>query len=202
MVALHDAIRVKNVAPPDHKYSKLEFFHGPGQRWVLNPTEEAVVPYYIAKNWFGDVRSGGTVTTQPAQTDIGTQTSVIPTREFEVARLHTHYGLHSGPTNTFDKDSVPNVELYDMDGNRVPSVLEDPEGKNVVEATQTVSQYEAMQRQIEQLTSMVNQLQGSSGPPATVPFNAQKVTVPDEREDDSTGYNTVANIPTDDVEGV
>jgi len=190
-LSLHDTVKVRNVAPAAHKYGTLKIFHGPAVQFEIPSGGEQYVPYYVAKNWFGDVRSSMTVSTHLENTDVGPRTAVIPTREFEVNRLHSHYGLHTGPTDRFIDSEVPQVELYDMDGNRIPTVLEDPEGLNVIEAKQSVSQMQTMLEEMAAMRAELNALKGNTEP---APEDEAPELAPIDDPD-----NAIDDLPIDDA---
>lgn len=210
VIDMDTSLKVVNVAPPDHKYSELKFFHGPNRIWILKPGESAYVPYYIVKSWFGDIRSAGDFVNTTAQSDIGTIVATIPPRAAEVARLRAHYGLHTGQDASFvdNQHEIPQVELYTPDGEKLPTVLEDPEGKTTIEATSTISQAESQDKRIAELEALVHKLLADRERPVITPDPVTPETVKnvvravddddDDEDDGSGGFTRI--LPTDDID--
>lgn len=107
------------------------------------------------------------------------------TREYE--RLRVLYGAYENDL-LWDANK-PQLEVYTLDGEtRIYTVVDDPEGKRVMPAQQTVAgaasyeaQIAAMQRQITALQTLITQGQPAAGPQPHVPpipVDAQKVQGP------------------------
>lgn len=87
--------------------------------WRIDPGSETLVPKGAANLWFGD----------------GALVDTLKRRDRSLAydRLRSRYGA-------YERDDIweankPNVEVYDLDGNRVWTIIEDPEGNTLVNAS-------------------------------------------------------------------
>lgn len=195
IVSHEDFVRVKNVgtAPLNVGYD--------GRRWTLKPgaAKDTVMPAAAAFLWFGDPRSGGTSQTVRDEKGI---LCIVPDRLSEVRRLRAKYGGSTGDEATFDDVKIPSVEVYDLDGDRLTMVIDDPQGNSVLQATSTVAERDDLlalvqrqQRQLEQLMKLagvdgaeaqterelpVDDSQGvETGPPKTAGIQPDLAVVPD-----------------------
>lgn len=124
------------------------------RKYELVPGKTSFIPAACAFNWFGDPRSGGTY---QSILDVDGTRGFIPDRATEVRRLRIKWGAGLlGDESNFDGVDVPDVEIKTADGEEIISVLNDPEGKNVITSNTTVRDDEALrelvasqQRQIE-----------------------------------------------------
>ena len=163
-----------------------------GRKWQLDPGVPKLLPVPCANLWFGDPRSG--IKTQAFKDDQGRADGFIPARATEVRRLRVKYGCLYGDEanfkNTLRRDSngeiiggqIPKVTVATLDGDIMPMVVSDPEGKNVNEAKQTINDQaeliSVIQRQQKQIELLMRQ-----------------VGVPD---DAITGNTPESELPTDD----
>lgn len=149
--------------------------------YVLQPGKDTWVPFPAVALWFGDPRSAGTLASIVDERGVRTY---VPDRETEVRRLRVKYG------NAFGDESVvtgyPDVELYDMDNDRVMSVLDDPTGENVMPAQSTVADQsnlmtiiQRQQAQIDQLAKLAGLNQSAESQVNPVPAAAIDATGPD-----------------------
>ena len=192
----HSVVKVRNVAPPEHRFGKLTIFHGPNQQWTIPSGGEDHVPYYVAKSWFGDSRSAADFIHTSANSDLGVVTATIPPRKAEVARLRAHYGLTAGRDDVFvdNQSEIPQVELTSVDGDKIPTVLEDPEGHTTISASTTQSQAFAQQQTIAKLQAQVELLMSKLTP-------EDQITSDIDSDPELDGFESVQTLPTDDAEG-
>jgi len=205
-IDLNSSMTVKNVAPSGHKFAVLTLSYGPKSVYQIASGEQRQVPFAVVKMALGDVRSSADAQVTEAHTDMGMQKSVIPPRKFEVNRLHVFYGLHLTQEDTFEDvaDRVPQVELY-FDGMRIPTVIEDPLGKSVVVAHQTVTENESLRAELAELRQMFNEMKDGSGGTKITSIRSKSTRVvtpsPEESDNDTQDNDDfVGNLPTDDVD--
>lgn len=122
-----------------------------GRRYVLNPNEKIPVPWEAAVLWYGDPRSSENIAS--LRDPLTDATSFIPDRESEVRRLVVRYGGD-------EHARFPDVEILDLDGNNLYSVIEDPEGSHVMPARATVDEVAEKDRKISTLESRLARLEG------------------------------------------
>lgn len=128
------------------------------RKYELSPGKTAFIPAACAFNWFGDPRSGATY--QSILDADGTR-GFIPDRATEVRRLRIKWGAGLlGDESNFDGVDIPDVEILTAEGEAVITVLSDPEGKNVIQASHSKADDEQLrelvasqQRQIEAMKS-------------------------------------------------
>lgn len=104
----------------------------------LKPGDTKFVPAEAVINAFGDPRSGPT---QRSVKTEGGESAVVPSRLQEVRRLRLLYGGGGvGDDSNFDLVDVPDVTVETLEGEEVKTVLHDPSGDSVTQATQTISE--------------------------------------------------------------
>lgn len=104
------------------------------KKYRIAPGAQQPIPFEAAKLAFGDPRSG------PQMTSIRDFRGVVhwlPDRASEIRRLRCLYDNQAGDESTVLKH--PKVEVFDLEGNRVVTVLDDPAGESVTPANQSVS---------------------------------------------------------------
>lgn len=123
---------------------------------TLMPDKDAFLPFPCVALWFGDPRAD--VALGSVQDNRGIRT-YIPDRETEIRRLRAKYDNQFGDETVIVK--APNVEVYALDGERVLTVLDDPQGEHIRPASETVADRNDLlsllaqqQRQIDVLTEM------------------------------------------------
>lgn len=127
------------------------------KQYKLEPGKDAFVPFEAACLWFGDPRSGNAVASLRNQHGL---VSFVPDRDTEVRRLRVKYGNIGGDERFVDP--APSVSVYDLEGDRITTVLDDPEGANVTVASPSVAEQsdlvalvQKQQRQIDLLLSQM-----------------------------------------------
>lgn len=128
-------------------------FHQSNKKRILQPGQEAMVPWDIATSLFGD----------PAAID--TTTDQARTRVWKQSR--GQFGYQSGSMTMEEWEELrPKVEVYDVEtGERIYMVIEDPEGNlygpNRVMSNDTINagaleaQLAHMQKQVDTLTQLL-----------------------------------------------
>lgn len=129
-----------------------------GRNYKLEPGKDQFVPFECATLWFGDPRSTNLV--QSAVNDKGIR-SFIPDRESEVRRLRVKYGNQGGDERYVQVH--PFVEVYDVEGNRINTVLDDPDGETINVATPTVADNRDLQSLIERQQKQIDFLLSKVG---------------------------------------
>lgn len=134
---------------------------------------ESFVMWEVMVYWLGN----------PALTDESIR-SKQRTREYE--RLRVLYGAYEN--DLLWEANRPRLEVRTLDDQRIHTVVDDPEGKYVMPAQQTVAgaasyeaQIAALQRQLGALQTLVEQGQppvGAQQPMPPIPMDAQKVAGP------------------------
>lgn len=131
------------------------------RKFTLQPDKEMFIPAACAFCWFGDPRASSVY--QSILGEDGTR-MFVNDRLTEVRRLRIKWGAPiEGDERTFDGVPVPNVEIWTQDGERVVTVIDDPEGKNVISASPSVSDDEGLrelvrkqQRDLEMLKARLD----------------------------------------------
>jgi len=126
-----DIVRIVN------KGSAAFYIQWDSKVYTLEPEKDAFVPFEAACLWFGDPRSTGTIrSTRDNKGLVG----FVPDREAEVRRLRVKFGNLGGDERFVQ--NAPNIEVYDIQGTRIVTVLDDPEGKVVNVSMPTVQDRE------------------------------------------------------------
>ncbi len=115
------------------------------QIYKMLPGQECIAPFIAACNWFG----------HPDAMD-----GLNPRERFrtdEVARLRVYYGVYDDAEKW--ETNMPKVQVYDLDGNRILTVLDDPEGDELSPALQTVAEKQNLEFQLDQLKRQMKQMQ-------------------------------------------
>lgn len=137
MMQPNDVCRLKNVGTKEWKgtYNSQTYRAAPGG--------ETIVPFIGVCNWFG----------HPDAVDGATPKEKYRTEEY--LRLRTYYGVYDGidgfTMEELWEQNVPKVEIHDLDGTRIITVVDNPEGTHLMEATQTINEKFALEQQLAQL---------------------------------------------------
>jgi hypothetical protein len=140
--------------------------------------ERCWMPIEAARSWFGDERSTEAMDTGLSRKGIRSWVNDRPT---EVRRLRCLYDNRMGDENVII--GYPVVEVYTLEGERVPMVLDDPMGVNSTPAKMTVADNDHLHmliaKQQAQLDQMRRQIEANA--PSSQRPRAPKAT---KREDD------------------
>lgn len=93
-------------------------------KYAIQPGSESVVPWYAAVLWFGDPRV------------LDDEVRGLFARADELLRVLTRMGsggLDGRGLSEAERVKVdhPGVQVFDIDGNRIEMLIDDPEGENV-----------------------------------------------------------------------
>lgn len=127
---------------------KTEMFNS--RRYVLKPDEKTPVPFEAVCLWYGDPRSAANVSA--IRNDVDETVTFVPDRDSEIRRLTARYG---GDDNV----RFPDVEVVDLNGKSLFSVVEDPEGEHVLPAVSTRSESAAKDRKIASLEARLERME-------------------------------------------
>ena len=161
------------------------------QRYVIEPGAETIVPYFAMVYWLGD----------PRAIDVGDRNAQphLQHRTMEIDRLSTKYGTYGDSwypqeweINEDNSDkypssrhrNLPKLEVTSMTGERLFTVIDDPEGTHLSPATQTVTEQAntaaAIAQMQAQITALTNQLAlaDPAAAAALMPFTPQVASEP------------------------
>lgn len=168
MPASASVVRVRNVG-------SVPFSSGfANNTYTIAVGAETIIPYDAAVLWLGD----------PNSRDLdGTRRN----RLAEYTRLRTKYGAYADETS-WDKNK-PKLEVYDLDGNRLYTVVDDPEGLESspapAQSTPTLvqEQMDRMAKELELLRGLLMQkLAGGDGNAETGKGEVNEVPAPPQGE--------------------
>lgn len=138
MLQANDVVRIRNLM--DKEWTGMYN----SQTYRMSPGGECIAPYIAVCNWFG----------HPEAVDIGPRERY---RTDEYARLRVFYGVYD------DEDKwdelTPKVEVYDLDGNRIITVIDDPSGSALTPAQSTVAERDLLVRQMTQMQKQMAMMQ-------------------------------------------
>lgn len=125
-------VRVRNVGdkPFNGKFSN--------QLYTILPDSEAFVPWDAMALWMGN----------PDVRDVGRNRD----RTDLYRRLRVRYGVYEHEDRLVN---LPKLEAYDIDGRRITTVLDDPEGKTVTAASASTADQENLRSQVNALSSQL-----------------------------------------------
>ncbi|HXA31490.1 MAG TPA: hypothetical protein VNV87_04455 [Acidimicrobiales bacterium] len=160
----------------------------------LEVGRECHMPIEAARYWFGDERATTDMSTGLNRKGIRAWVNDRPT---EVRRLRCLYDNRLGDENTIIGHPV--VEVFTIDGERVPMVLDDPMGINSTQATQTVADQDHLmiliQKQQAQLDQLRRQLDANKA--GGTKARAPKAEPRDEDEDPDLATVAISELPED-----
>lgn len=162
-----------------------------GRSYILEPDEKVPVPFEAATLWFGDPRAAQDImSVRDADSDV---VSWVPDRDSELRRLTVRYGGD-------DHAKFPEVEIQDLEGNVLHSVIEDPEGEHVLPAVTTLSESQLKDKKIDDLMARLERMEamltGNSGQ-VEQPLTEEPVDLPPvtESSGDSGNADAAEGIP-------
>lgn len=123
------------------------------RKYNLVPGQDCFVPFEAAVNMFGDPRSGERIV---SNRDERGQVGFIPDRATEVRRLRTKYDNLFG--NEAIVENYPLVEVYELDGTRITTVLDDPQGESTTPVVKTVREDNELLEIVKRQQATINQL--------------------------------------------
>lgn len=114
------------------------------QSYKMPPGGETIAPYIAVCNWFG----------HPDAVDVGPRERY---RTDEYARLRVFYGVYDDE-DRWD-ELTPKVEVYDLEGNRIITVIDDPSGAHLSPTQTTVLERDNLTRQLAQMDRQMRAMQ-------------------------------------------
>jgi hypothetical protein len=148
-----------------------------GIPYRLECGKDQYMPIEAARMWFGDERSKHDMGTGLNRKGIR---AWMNDRATEVRRLRCLYDNRTGDERAIIGHPV--VEVYTLDGDRVPMVLDDPLGLESTPATQSVADQQELFRLITKQQSQLDQLKKQLDAQRNGPRRPQPREAP--REDD------------------
>lgn len=124
------------------------------QQYLIAPGSETVVPMDAVRNWLGN----------PDAADLDDKRR---DRTEEFRRIRAKYGVYEYDERM--EENFPRLEVYTLEGERIYTVIDDPEGKNVARNIRDAqpqdvnAQVAMLQQQINALTALI-QSQGGRSP--------------------------------------
>jgi hypothetical protein len=175
-VDVDDIIQVKNVGTGTWRagWNSVQY--------AIPPGKSKYIPMHVIVSEFGDPRSTSSAITVTSPSG---RAQAIPSRGSEVARLCQLYGAYDDILKLQRK--APKIELYDQDGIRIYSPIDDPSGENAMEATPVEGdERSALYTHIAKLTARLDALE----------HDTQGHTTADpEADDDDIGSDLIGTKP-------
>jgi hypothetical protein len=130
-------------------------YNGPDKDVVVfQPGQERRVRVDWMRDWFGDERSRKDAQVFKPDGENG-EKIIIQNREFELDKLKHRWGGWTYPERWNNPDdenySRPEVEVYTLDGERVTTVIDDPEGKGYTSVVRTVDEQRLIDDELESM---------------------------------------------------
>lgn len=138
MATSGDMMRVVNVGDKEFKDG------WDGNKFVIPPGGERFVPFDAIEVWLG----------HPDAMDTSENNRV---RLAEYTRLRVRYGAYE-----FDdkwEENKPRLEVYTLEGDRVTTVVDDPEGEGITPDQQTVLENRLLSEQLARMQEQMKVLQ-------------------------------------------
>lgn len=122
-----------------------------GQRYIINPGQDAIVPWEAMSLWLGN----------PDFVDIDKKQRF---RTDEYHRLRVRYGAHDDATRGITADQMwenhkPAISVYKLDGEQVITVVDDPLGSHLTPQTQTVAENQLLRTRMEEMAAQMAAMQ-------------------------------------------
>lgn len=134
------------------------FIEWDSQRHDLFPGRDAFVPWAAMVSAFGDPRSTDKL---QSYRDQHGRVGFIPDRRTEIRRLRTKYD------NMYGDESLvahhPFVEVYELDGTPITTVLDDPQGRTTIPVEQTAAQQDELLEIVKRQQLTINTLMQKVG---------------------------------------
>lgn len=129
--------------------------------YTYQPGARRMVPFLAMANSFGDPRSVNG-THQIFRSPDGT-TGVIPPREVQRGKVAVAWNAGSGPGYSISWDEIPTIEFYNVDGERIFTVYDDPTGDKIMPANASIEQQRDLEKTIRRQQAQINQLLALQG---------------------------------------
>lgn len=138
MMGPNDVVRLKNVG------KEKWFGRYNNQPYTIFPGGEGIAPFIAICNWFGHPDA---VDTDPRNRH----------RFNELERLRVKYGVYDDDTK-WDANT-PKIEVFTLDGERVLTVLDDPEGNHLHPSTTTMAEKTILEEQLDAMQKQMRVMQ-------------------------------------------
>jgi hypothetical protein len=120
-------------------------------RYVVQPGKHLIVPKEAMHHWFG----------RNFLVDVGMKRD----RTAELKRIKVLYGVFDDEAGTeaekWERNVPHKVHVFDIEGNRLTTMVDDPEGHTVTPADQTEQEKALLDAQIEEMRRQLNALQAA-----------------------------------------
>lgn len=152
--------------------------------YTYQPGGKRMVPFLAMANSFGDPRS--TIGAHQIFRAPDGTSGVIPPREIQRGKIAVAWCAGSGPGYSITWEQIPKLEFYDVDGERIYTVYDDPTGDKIMPANASVEHQRDLEATVRRQQRQINQL-----------LTLQGLSVND-LPDDSEIPPDLADIPADD----
>jgi hypothetical protein len=151
--------------------------------YVYQPGQRRMVPFLSMTNSYGDPRA---VPGMPKMfRSPSGETGVVQSREIQRNKISVAWNAGSGPGYSITWDDIPKLQFFNVDGDRIFTVYDDPLGNKIMPADTTIEHQQDLERQVKSLTQQVRDLSRLAG-----------INETDIPTDDSAGIPS--DVPTDD----
>lgn len=195
-VGLGDIVKVRNNGPTPLKWQ------WDSRRYLIPPGGEEFVPFECMKLYLGDPRASEKIYSTRDERGVVGFVSDRPTEVRRLRMMYDHrFGEYiPGEVNAFDSTRIPDVQVFDLRGDTVPTVIDDPEGRGIVPSPQTRSQQDDVMSRLQRQENLINlllqrldmskaSLNGADLPPVEPPpVPSQPQMVYDTRRDEVIEY--------------
>lgn len=123
------------------------------KEYKIGPNKKKFVPFQIIEVYFGDPRT----TTFKQHFKDNNMPHFLDTRESELKRLCTLYGVHEQPHLL--ADVVPKVEVYTADNEQLFPPAFDPDGRHKYGHPEDVTSSEDIRSELERVRAMQERLE-------------------------------------------
>lgn len=157
--------------------------------YIYHPGQRRMVPYLAMTNSFGDPRSVNG-THQIFRAPDGTS-GVIAPREIQRGKVSVAWNAGSGPGYSITWDQIPKITFYNVDGERIYTVVDDPTGDKIMPANASIEHQRDLETTIRRQQRQINQLLALQGIEAhDLPDDEIPPDLADIPADDSTASTT------------
>jgi hypothetical protein len=150
-VDVSDLVTITNVG--DKTWGPVAY---ESREYECAPDKTVYVPFFLVVKEFGDPRS------QPKNGQAVVIRGVkhfIPSRESEVARLCTIYGIHDNIVGNGLEARAPHVIVKDQSGIQIPTVLDDMKGNSFLPSSpEQVNERDMLEARMAQLQVQIDAL--------------------------------------------
>ncbi len=138
MMGPNDVCRLKNAG------SEPWLARYANQQYRIQPGGEGIAPFVAVCNWFG----------HPDAVDISPRDRY---RTNERDRLRIKYGVYDDDSKW--EAQTPSIEVFTLDGERIITVLDDPDGVNLSPSTSTLAEKAMLEQQMAEMQKQMKAMQ-------------------------------------------